>query len=423
VTKNMQQTLTTAELLATLEVVHRSTLLGWANHWSDTQLRYQSKAEIIACFEREVLPSQTIEDLSSSLIDDLLVRDWQGVVERLSGHWCGGPKAKLIRETKLWLRRRGMVEAVHTNTAHGSVVKAKVSCGSDTICSPSPSVSSSSALSELDTLVGLSAAKNALREIYALASIQQLRVSRGLKTERVSLHLAFTGNPGTGKTTVARLYAKLLYDAGLIRKSTLIETDASGLTDRFVGGTDKKTGRVIKRALGGVLFIDEAYGLAADNSTEGKGYGIEAINKLVKMMEDHRDDLVVVFAGYPEEMRDLVDMNPGLRSRIGRFVRFDDFETGELCAVFVDSAERQDYSVPADSRAAVIDVLDRIRAMDGSSFGNARTARQLLECAQTAQAGRLTQTGSIHALADDALKTLTVGDVMTGAAQLAEDRI
>ena len=186
-------------------------------------------------------------------------------------------------------------------------------------------------LAELDALVGLQQVKADVRRLTSLLRIQKLREERGLPTLEASHHLVFTGNPGTGKTTVARLLSQILRALGIVSKGHLVETDRSHLVAGYVGQTAVRTREAMESALGGTLLIDEAYALARGSEQD---FGREAIDTIVKFMEDHRDDLAVIAAGYPEEMAELIDANPGLKSRFVRTVHFPDYTTEELVAIF-----------------------------------------------------------------------------------------
>ena len=187
------------------------------------------------------------------------------------------------------------------------------------------------ALAELDALVGLESVKAEVKKLASFVKISEERKKAGLKVPPMSYHMVFTGNPGTGKTTVARIMAKIFRSLGVLKKGHLVETDRSGLVAGYVGQTAEKTNEIIDKALDGVLFIDEAYALTEDG---GKGYGGEAIATLLKRMEDERDRLIVVVAGYTEEMKKFIDANPGLKSRFNRYIEFPDYSAAELAEMF-----------------------------------------------------------------------------------------
>ncbi len=195
-------------------------------------------------------------------------------------------------------------------------------------------------LAELDALVGLAEVKADVRRLTSLLRIQKLREARGMPTIETSHHLVFTGNPGTGKTTVARLLSQILRTLGVVSRGHLVETDRSHLVAGFVGQTATRTREVMESALGGTLLIDEAYALARGSEQD---FGREAIDTIVKFMEDHRDDLAVIAAGYPEEMAELIDANPGLQSRFTRTIEFPDYTTAELVAIFRSMGDRSRY--------------------------------------------------------------------------------
>jgi Cdc6-like AAA superfamily ATPase len=267
---------------------------------------------------------------------------------------------------------------------------------------------------ELDGLVGLDAVKAEVRLVADLIQVQNLRQARGLPVPETSRHLVFTGNPGTGKTTVARLLAQIYRTLGAVSKGHLVETDRSGLVAGYVGQTAIKVREVFESALGGVLLIDEAYALA--RGTE-RDFGIEAIDTLVKLVEDHRDEVVVIVAGYPDEMEQFVASNPGLRSRLPRTIHFPDYTTHELVAIFESLCERHHYRCDDGARAAVRQRFDEDPR--GKGFGNGRLARNLFERAIAVQASRIvagTRPADGEADAsepsDEELVTLTAADVV-----------
>jgi stage V sporulation protein K len=268
---------------------------------------------------------------------------------------------------------------------------------------------------ELDALIGLETVKEQVRALVAFLQVQARRKEAGLPEVATSQHLVFLGNPGTGKTTVARLLAEMYRSVGLLRKGYLVETDRAGLVGQFVGTTALKTDRVIRRALDGVLFIDEAYALAPDNAYHD--FGAEAVETLLKRMEDYRHRLVVIVAGYPRLMNQFLDSNPGLRSRFAREISFPDYSTGELVSITEKFAGDNEYVLGEGAD----DVLRTIfgGAVRGEGFGNARFARTLFEQALNAQALRLAE--RLDTAEADDLITLSADDVAAAARALGEE--
>ena len=230
-------------------------------------------------------------------------------------------------------------------------------------------------LNALDLLVGLSPVKSEVRELCELQRVNQLRRNRAMPTLEVSNHLVFVGNPGTGKTTVARLIGELYGTLGLVSKGHLVEAARVDLVGAYVGQTAIKTKDVVQRALGGVLFIDEAYSLARSN--EANDYGAEAIDTLLKLMEDHRQDLVVIAAGYPTPMSNFLSSNPGLRSRFGRVIGFPDYAVDELMLIFERQIDTLGYTATPGLLGALRRAVERFPR--DTSFGNARLVRNVVE--------------------------------------------
>lgn len=253
-------------------------------------------------------------------------------------------------------------------------------------------------LAELDQLVGLDDVK---REVASMAKVMQMvrrRQEAGLQPPPLSRHLIFAGNPGTGKTTVARLYGRLLAALGLLASGHLVEAERSALVGEYVGHTAPKTTSVFRRALGGVLFIDEAYALVP--AGQSNDFGQEAVATLVKLMEDHRDDVVVIAAGYPEDMERLIDSNPGLASRFTRTLLFDDYSSRDLVRIVEHQASRHEYRMSEEATAALLAHFDSIERTE--RFGNGRTARQTFQRMTERHAMR------VAALADPSDEDLTV---------------
>jgi hypothetical protein len=258
-------------------------------------------------------------------------------------------------------------------------------------------------LAELDALVGLAPVKAEVRLVANLLQVQRLRRQRGLPVAPSSHHLVFTGNPGTGKTTVARLLAAIYRTLGVVARGHLVETDRSQLVAGFVGQTAIQVRRVVESALGGVLLIDEAYALARGDERD---FGQEAIDTLVNLIENHRDELVVIAAGYPDEMAEFIDSNPGLRSRFPRTIAFPDYSTDELVAIFGSMCARSGYSCDASATDAVRAWLD-VQPRD-KGFGNARLARNLFEAVVARQASRIV---TISDPTNEQLTSLVAADI------------
>lgn len=261
------------------------------------------------------------------------------------------------------------------------------------------------ATAQLNQLIGLRQAKEEINNLIGLVKLNKIKKQRGFPVTSVSLHAVFTGNPGTGKTTVARIYAQILKSIGIISKGHLIEADRSALVAEYVGQTAVKTNQLIDKALGGVLFIDEAYSLSQGNND----FGIEAIATLLKRMEDERDKLVVIVAGYTNEMKSFIHSNPGLESRFSTGIHFDDYTVDELMDIFRNMVIDAGHQLHASADAFTFSYFKSIYAIKDKQFGNARVARNLLEDVIKSQSARLSNASENPS--DEELITLLKQDV------------
>ena len=250
----------------------------------------------------------------------------------------------------------------------------------------SPQAAPPDPLKELQRLIGLGSVKAEVQSLVNFIKIQQQRQQQGLKTTQVSYHCVFTGNPGTGKTTVARLLAGIYRDLGVIKKGQLVETDRSSLVAEYVGQTAVKTNKVIDSALDGILFIDEAYSLVEGGDND---FGREAISTLLKRMEDDRDRLVVILAGYTAEMQRFIDSNPGLQSRFNHYIEFPDYTAAELEQIFQFNLQKNQYVMTPETTTLLREILADAVAHKDQRFGNARFVRNLFESTIRCQADRL----------------------------------
>ncbi len=261
-------------------------------------------------------------------------------------------------------------------------------------------------LAELDGLCGLDKVKEDVKGLINLVKVRRLRQEAGLPVPPMSLHLVFMGNPGTGKTTVARLLAKIYHSVGVLSKGQLVEVDRSGLVAGFVGQTALKTQEAIDKALGGVLFIDEAYALA--NQDNANDFGREAIEVLLKGMEDHRNDLIVIVAGYTDLMGDFIHANPGLESRFNKYFYFEDYDGKQLAEIFRSVCKKNGYTLDEETDKAAAVAFQVMYDRRDENFGNARDVRNVFETAVARQANRV---AAMEAPRMEDLMTLTVADL------------
>ena len=259
-------------------------------------------------------------------------------------------------------------------------------------------------LKELDSYIGLDVVKDEVRSLINMVQVYKLRREHDLPTTDMSLHMVFTGNPGTGKTMMARMMARIYRSLDILSRGQLVEVDRSGLVAGYVGQTAIKTQKVIEKAMGGVLFIDEAYAL---NGRSENDFGQEAIDTILKAMEDHRDDLVVIVAGYTDLMDRFIHSNPGLESRFNRFLLFDDYTTDEMVEIFRMQCKKGCYQLTEEAQPLIRDYIAEESADD--SFGNARGVRNLFEHVLVAQNNRL---AAMEKITREDLMTITADDVL-----------
>ena len=276
---------------------------------------------------------------------------------------------------------------------------------------PLPKEDMKDLLAELDSYIGLQTVKEEVHNLINMASVYQLRRQHGLPTTDMSLHLVFTGNPGTGKTMMARMMARIYRSLDILSKGQLVEVDRSGLVAGYVGQTAIKTQKVIQKALGGVLFIDEAYAL---NGKSENDFGQEAIDTILKAMEDHRDDLVVIVAGYTDLMDRFIHSNPGLESRFNRFLLFEDYTSDEMLDIFKMQCKKGCYQLSDGVEELVRDYITEENG-DPETFGNARGVRNIFEHILVAQNNRL---AAMETVTKEDLMTLTQDDVLHARGKL-----
>ncbi len=260
-------------------------------------------------------------------------------------------------------------------------------------------------LEELNSLTGLTEVKKEINTLINFIKVQKARSEKGLKTSSLSYHIVFMGNPGTGKTTVARIVAQIYKSLGVLSQGQLVETDLSGLIAEYVGQTAVKVNKTVDSALHGVLFIDEAYAIVGDAQDS---FGREAVSTLIKRMEDDRDKLIVILAGYTKEMYDFIDTNPGFKSRFNRYIEFSDYTPDELLKIFEGFCKKLDYKPTPEAISKLTELFGKAYEGRDQSFGNGRFVRNTFEKAMELQANRIAGIGE---LTDEVLTTITADDI------------
>lgn len=260
-------------------------------------------------------------------------------------------------------------------------------------------------VNELNSLVGLERVKNDVEQLINFLKVQEIRKERGMSVQPVSRHLVFLGNPGTGKTTVARLVAEIYKSLGILSKGHFVETDRAGLVGGYIGQTALKTKAVVEEAIGGILFIDEAYSLSRSHDND---FGHEAIATLLKLMEDNRDDLIVIVAGYTNEMKGFLQMNPGLRSRFNKYIEFEDYTPEQLVEIFESFCKKSSYNVASSTNNYLTQVFCSLYDAGSDNFSNGRLARNLFEITINNQANRII---NLQHVDDEILSAIEVTDI------------
>ncbi len=355
---------------------------------------------------RRFVDTFTLMLLLFAAVDNVVSEAEAGFVNRCADALTGLCDAAALPADKAALDVREFVTPGHETGKEPGVETAAAVPAQPQRPAEEPEPTLEELLAQLDELCGLEKVKADVKSLINLVKVRRLREKEGLPVPPMSLHLVFMGNPGTGKTTVARLLAKIYHAIGVLSKGQLVEVDRAGLVAGFVGQTAIKTREVIDKALGGVLFIDEAYALTShDNPND---FGTEAIETLLKGMEDHRHDLIVIVAGYTELMDDFIHANPGLESRFNKYFIFEDYTGDQLFEIFQSLCRKNGYALDDQAAAYCQETFRRLYEDRDENFGNGRDVRNLFEQAVARQADRL---AAVEEPTKDQLMALTLEDL------------
>lgn len=353
----------------------------------------------------ETIKDATLFDLGSSYKEEFLL---PSILKRLDNPHFTNSNAFIYRIASLIAKIDGTIsekEAEALKMLNHKISNPKVKLVGVSQSEVSEGETLEDVMDELNELIGLDNIKKAVEELSNFLKVQKIRKEKGLKNVNNAIHSVFMGPPGTGKTTVARILSHIYHHLGYLDSGHLVETDRAGLVAGYVGQTALKVEEVIKASINGVLFIDEAYALAKDNR---KDFGSEAIEVLLKKMEDHRDELIVIVAGYPDEMKEFIGSNPGLQSRFNRYFTFEHYKPHELIAIFELFCGKNDFVLDTNAKEKLEFIFEKLYEKKHKSFGNARVARNLFEKIIEYQANRIV---NIAPITEVILKTITEEDV------------